>query len=77
MLIKWGCEIAQRHGVPAFLEANPAGLPVYKKAGFEEVDEFVFDLEKYGGVGSRVNVQMIKYPENTLEHTTDMNSQKG
>ncbi len=61
--IRWGREIAQRHGVPAFLEATPAGLPVYKKSGFQEVDKFVFDLEKYGGVGSRVNVQMIKYPD--------------
>lgn len=63
MLIQWGCEIAQKHGVPATLEATPAGLSVYKKAGFQEVDEFVFDMEKYGGVGSRVLVQMIKYPE--------------
>ncbi|KAF7503835.1 hypothetical protein GJ744_003225 [Endocarpon pusillum] len=63
MLIQWGCDIAQKHGVPSFLEATPAGLSVYQRCGFEEVDRFVFNLEKYGGEGSRVNVQMIKYPE--------------
>jgi ribosomal protein S18 acetylase RimI-like enzyme len=65
MLTKWGCDIAQKYGVPAYLEASPAGLPLYKKAGFQEVDKFVFDLEKYGVVGSRTNVSMIKHPENT------------
>lgn len=63
MLIKWGCDIAQNHGIPAYLEASPAGLSVYKKSGFQEVDRFVFDLEKYGGTGNEINVQMMKYPE--------------
>lgn len=75
MLIQWGCDIAQKHGVPAFLEASPAGLPVYQKSGFEEVDRFVFNLEKYGGEGSRVNVQMIKYPETASKIVSDINIQ--
>lgn len=75
MLIHWGCEIAQKQGVLTYLEASPAGLPVYKKAGFQPVGEFVFDLEKYGGVGSRVNVQMIKLPENTLYSAAEVNMQ--
>jgi hypothetical protein len=58
--------------VPAFLEASPQGLPVYQRCGFKEVDKFVFDLEKYGGVGSRINVQMIKYPEHALEAVLDL-----
>lgn len=63
MLVQWGCDIAQKHGIPAYLEASPAGLSMYKKCGFQEVDKFVFNLEKYGASGSRVNVHMIKYPE--------------
>lgn len=73
MLINWGCEIAQQHGVPAFLEASPAGLPVYKKAGFQEVGRFVFDIENYGGEGKRVNVQMMKYPETPVKVASDVN----
>ena len=72
MLIKWGCDIAQQHGVPAFLEASPAGLSVYKKSGFQEVERFEMHLEKYGGVGSRVNVQMIKHPDKTLDKVADL-----
>jgi hypothetical protein len=63
MLIKWGCEIADISGVPAFLEASPTGLPLYEKAGFKEVDRFDLILEQFGGKGIRTTVQMIKYPE--------------
>ncbi len=75
MLIQWGCDIAQKHGVPSFLEASPAGLSVYQKSGFEEVDRFVFDLEKYGGEGSRVNVQMIKYADAASKTVSDIDFQ--
>lgn len=75
MLIKWGCEIAQKHNVVSYLEATPDGLPVYKKSGFQEVDKFVFDLEKYGGVGSRINVSMMKYPANNSAVVADMHIQ--
>lgn len=71
MLIQWGCEIAQKHNTVAYLEATAAGLPVYKKSGFQEVGQFVLDLEQYGGVGSRINVSMMKYPENTPESVAD------
>ena len=75
MLIKWGCDIAQEHGVPAFLEATTAGLPVYQKSGFREVGKFEFDLEKYGGIGSKINVQMAKHPENTSKIVADVEVQ--
>lgn len=76
MLIKWGCDIAQEYGVPAFLEATAAGLPVYQKSGFREASRFEFDLEKYGGVGSRTNVQMIKYPDDTPKVVANTDGQK-
>ncbi len=75
MLIHWGCDIAQKHGVPSFLEATPAGLPVYQKAGFEEVDRFEFDLGKYGGEGSTINVQMIKYADSATKVVSDVDFQ--
>jgi GNAT superfamily N-acetyltransferase len=37
MLIKWGMEQAERHGVPAYLEAGVKGKPVYEKLGFGQV----------------------------------------
>lgn len=74
MLIEWGCEIAQKHGISAFLEATSAGLPLYRKSGFKEVGKFVLDLEKYGGVGSKVNVQMIKSPQVSSGGVTPMDA---
>ena len=64
MLIKWGCDIAEQHGIPAFTEASPDGLPAYRKAGFQEVGVFELDMGKYGGQGTRTNTQMIWHPPN-------------
>lgn len=75
MLVKWGCDVAQRNNVEAFLESSPAGLRLYRQCGFQEVDRFVMDLEKYGGEGSRFNAQMMKYPENTSKASTGMDIQ--
>lgn len=63
MLLEWGCQAAQQHRVPAFLEATEDGLSLYQKVGFQEMNKFELNLEKYGHASSVVNVQMVKYPE--------------
>jgi N-acetylglutamate synthase-like GNAT family acetyltransferase len=35
----------------AYLEASEAGYPLYKKFGWQDVDQVFVDLEKYGGKG--------------------------
>ncbi|KAK4167214.1 hypothetical protein QBC43DRAFT_331961 [Cladorrhinum sp. PSN259] len=42
-LVKFGADIADSLGLPCRLEASPAGYPVYKRLGYEDVD--VFDLK--------------------------------
>ncbi len=37
-LVRWGVELADREGLPAYLEASPKGYPVYRKQGFEPID---------------------------------------
>ena len=37
--VKWGLERCEELGVPAYLEASPDGFPVYKKLGFELMEE--------------------------------------
>lgn len=37
MLLKWGCELADRHGVALYVDASKAGAPLYERFGF--VDE--------------------------------------
>ncbi|EPS26468.1 hypothetical protein PDE_01405 [Penicillium oxalicum 114-2] len=34
MLVKWGCDLADREGVGAYVDASQAGVPLYKKFGF-------------------------------------------
>lgn len=36
MLIRWGCELADRDGVVAYVDASPAGAPLYQKFGFKD-----------------------------------------
>lgn len=37
MLVGWGCELADKHGVAAYVDASRAGAPLYQRFGF--VDE--------------------------------------
>ncbi|CAN8106537.1 unnamed protein product [Discula destructiva] len=37
-LLTWGNELADREGKVQWLEASPAGYPLYKRMGFEDVD---------------------------------------
>ncbi len=50
MLIEWGTERADDMGVRCFVEASVAGLPLYRKKGFEvEVGVQELDLGEYEG----------------------------
>ncbi|KFY49809.1 hypothetical protein V495_00460 [Pseudogymnoascus sp. VKM F-4514 (FW-929)] len=49
MLVKWGCDVADRDGVAAYLDASKAGALLYKRHGF--VDESLPDA---GDVASMV-----------------------
>lgn len=39
MLLKWGCDMADKDGVSAYLDASKAGAPLYKKFGFVDESE--------------------------------------
>lgn len=48
-LLRWGLEIADREGLPCWLEATPQGYPLYKRFGFQAVE--VLDIpvtERWG-----------------------------
>lgn len=46
--VQKGLEVADRLGLPAYLESSPKGKGLYAKFGFEEKGEMVFDARKFG-----------------------------
>ena len=47
LLVKWGTDLADKQGLQCYLEASPAGYPLFRKADFVEVAEMEIDLNKY------------------------------
>ena len=47
-LLNWGVEQADRLGVVMALESTPAGLEMYKRVGFREVDVIKADMKRFG-----------------------------
>lgn len=41
MLLRWGCEMADRDKLGSFVMASPNGLLFYRKFGFEAMGEVV------------------------------------
>ena len=39
MLVRWGCEMADRDKLSCFVMASPEGRPFYSKFGFEVMGE--------------------------------------
>ncbi|EEP76732.1 predicted protein [Uncinocarpus reesii 1704] len=63
LLLKEGLAVADKHNIPAWLEASAAGYPLYKKFGFEDVEIFDMDLTKYGGKTVARSVAMVRQPQ--------------
>ena len=47
-LLTWGCEQADRLGVPICLESTPAGLRLYERFGFKEARTIKADMREFG-----------------------------
>lgn len=61
-LVKWGTDLADREGLPVFLEATAGNDGFYGKFGFEKVGEARHDLSKWGGQGWYTHVFMVREP---------------
>ena len=60
MHLKWGCDLADKLGLPAYLEATPKGKPLYERFGFEGVGNMRFDARKYGHQEQIPHVCMLR-----------------
>lgn len=50
MLLNWGVEKAREENKDAFLIATPAGFPLYKAAGWEDMGSFMLFGEPHNGM---------------------------
>jgi GNAT superfamily N-acetyltransferase len=48
-LLREGLKEVDQRGLPAFIEASPAGLGLYKKFGWEEMLKTTINLKDFGG----------------------------
>ncbi|KLJ09486.1 hypothetical protein EMPG_15102 [Blastomyces silverae] len=68
-LLKWGIEKADAENARVFLEATPAGLPLYERLGWRTVDTIRIKLADYGidaegdGGGYAILHIMIRDPQ--------------
>jgi GNAT superfamily N-acetyltransferase len=60
LLLKDGLRVADREMLPTWLEASAKGRSLYQKLGFEDVEDIVIDLGKYGGDGVNTTVCMVR-----------------
>ena len=61
-LILPGLVDADRAGAQTYVEASPAGLPLYLRHGWEQVDEMVLDMRPYGGDGMEHQPFLMREP---------------
>jgi predicted N-acetyltransferase YhbS len=49
MLVKWGCDLADKDGVSAYVDASKTGAPLYERFGF--VDRSLPDQGNIAAMG--------------------------
>ena len=66
-LLKWGTDLADEMRMHCYVESSPAGYPLFKNHGFEDVTDIEIDLGKYrDGYGSyRYNHVIMTRPPDT------------
>ena len=61
-MLRWGMAKADEWQTRIYLEATPAGYPVYIKHGWRVVEEIRLDFSQHGGVGSEPFLVMMRDP---------------
>lgn len=56
MLIRWGCDRADKGQKKCYVDASSVGYRLYKRCGFEQdVGEVIVDFDEYGAEGLGVH----------------------
>jgi ribosomal protein S18 acetylase RimI-like enzyme len=59
MLVKWGCDLADREGMVCYVDATDKGKGLYTKFGFED--------KTIPGQGAKGVSSMVRYPKQHRE----------
>lgn len=62
ILIREGLAAADRDSARTYIEASPAGLGLYKRFGWKEVETIHIDMTPHGGTGTATEHCMIREP---------------
>jgi len=70
-LLAWGTEQADKYGVHMALEATPAGLKLYRRFGFREMEVIKADMKQLGwdkpyDPEAAKRVWMVREPQRTV-----------
>lgn len=60
MLVKSGCQRADEMGLPIILQASSAAAGLYRKNGFELVEETELDLRPWGFEYTEIRCGMMR-----------------
>ncbi|WPG99269.1 Hypothetical protein R9X50_00208100 [Acrodontium crateriforme] len=66
MLIKWGCDQADKRGIISTLHASSEGYHLYLKHGFELVEETAIDLRSWSVNETTIRRAMIRQPKKVI-----------
>lgn len=62
LLLREGLAVADQMGAKTFLESSPAGVSLYSKHGFKQIDDILMDMRPYGGPGIVSEECMMREP---------------
>lgn len=62
ILVREGLAAADHDKARTYIEASPAGLELYKRFGWKEVEQIQIDMKPYGGTGLAAEVCLIREP---------------
>ena len=62
ILVREGLAAADRDQARTYIEASPAGLGLYKRFGWKEVERIEIDMKSHGGTGIATEVCLVRQP---------------
>lgn len=63
LLVQWGLDLGERAGLPVYFESSPSTVGLYKKMGFELLDEKITHKAEVLGTEQDIEVPlMVKMP---------------